>query len=173
MPTSPAASAGATSLSTRSPTYAIFSGAAQTARTMRAKKAGSGLATPQLSDEPSTSTHRPSSSSTNCGVLPTAHTVTPVAQPRHAGQRVRVPVVVRPRRGGMLHPEGLPYLVVVASAGGQPAEHAHQRERRHAGDLGGPRPHPRLVDQRLADVEDDDLYSHAATRSRSARVVTL
>ena len=35
------------------------------------------------------------------------------------------------------------------------------------------RPHTGLVDERLADVEDDRLYSHAATRARSAGVVTL
>ena len=53
------------------------------------------------------------------------------------------------------------------------AETGHERERGHAAGLRDARPHVGLVDERLADVEDDYADSHAATRSRSARVVTL
>ena len=55
----------------------------------------------------------------------------------------------------------------------QPPEDAHEREARHARRVRRPLPHPGLVDERLADVEDHRRYSHAATRSRSALVVTF
>ena len=62
---------------------------------------------------------------------------------------------------------------MVLAAGGQPSEHAHQREARHAGYVGSTLPHAGLVDQSLSDVEDDRLHSQAAICSRSAFVVTF
>ena len=113
-------------------------------------------------------------SSVSSGVLPTAATTRPGgAQPVEAGERVGIEVARLPGRGRMLDLEDLPHVVVVLAARGEAAEHAHQRERRHARDGGSALPHAGLVDERLADVEDDRFYSHAATRSRSARVVTL
>src|SRR5437899_12921065 len=73
----------------------------------------------------------------------------------------------------MLDPEDSPDAVVGLAAGREAAEYAHQREPRDAGSVGGRFPHLRLVDERLADVEDDRLYSHERTRSRSDGVVTL
>src|SRR3954451_6365762 len=95
------------------------------------------------------------------------------AQPVEAGERVGVEVGRLPRRGGVVDLEDLPDVVVMVAAGREAAQHAHQRERRHSGDGGSALPHAGLVDERLADVEDNGLYSHAATRSRSAGLVTL
>src|SRR4051812_33971771 len=53
------------------------------------------------------------------------------------------------------------------------AQPGHERERRHTTGPGDPDPHVCLVDERLPDIEDHRVYSHAATRSRSAAVVTL
>ena len=144
--------------------------------TTRAKNAAAGFSTPQRADEPTKSTCGRSCSSVSRGVLPTAPTTRP---PRRAArrrrQRVRVEVAGsgrQPAAGGST-PSSRPHVVVRTPARGQPAEHAHQREARHAHGVGRLLPHPRLVDERLADVEDDGGYSHAATRSRSAGVVTL
>ena len=53
------------------------------------------------------------------------------------------------------------------------ADDAEERQARHAGGVGERLERPRLVDERLADVEEDGLHSHDATSSRSALVVTL
>src|SRR5262249_14642204 len=63
-------------------------------------------------------------------------------------------------------------VVRLAGADRRPDER-HQREARDAALVGNALPVARLVDERLADVEHDRRYSHAATRSRSAGVVTL
>src|SRR5262249_27082178 len=54
--TRPAAAAGSTSLSTRSPTYATSCGSKPASATSRSKNPGDGLRTPQDADEPITST---------------------------------------------------------------------------------------------------------------------
>src|SRR5206468_5125288 len=90
-----------------------------------------------------------------------------------ARQGVGEEVLILPGRFRQLDTEQLPHPVVMLAASSQAAEHAHQREARDTGDVGGALPHVRLVDQRPTHVEDDDVYSHEATRSRSARVVTL
>jgi hypothetical protein len=58
-------------------------------------------------------------------------------------------------------------------AGDRRADERHQGEARHSTVVGDPLPVARLVDERLADVEDDDAHSHDATSSRSALVVTF
>src|SRR5205823_11978969 len=90
-----------------------------------------------------------------------------------ARQGVRVEVVELPCRGGLLDAENLPDAAVMLAARRQPAENAHHGEARHADGVGGALPPARFVDERLADVEDDGLYSHPRTRSRSSGVVTL
>lgn len=56
-------------------------------------------------------------------------------------------------------------LAVVASAGDQSAEHAEQGERRDAEVVRPPCPQPGLVQQRLADVEDDRGQRASSTSS--------
>src|SRR5262245_2320430 len=95
------------------------------------------------------------------------------AQPIDRRQGVRVEVRRQPGRGRRLDLQDLPDPVVVSAACRKAAEDTHEREARHARRVRGALPHPGLVDERLADVEDDRLQSQAATRSRSACSVTL
>src|SRR5207245_9688648 len=95
-------------------------------------------------------------------------------QPRQARLRVGIPLVDAPHVvARRLDPEDLPRVPVRSALGDRRAERRHQRERRHAGGVRDPDPRGGLVDERLADVEDDYVDSDAATRSRSARVVTF
>ena len=84
-------------------------------------------------------------------------------------KRVGVEAVAGPRRRRTLDAEDLPDARVRLAARGQAAEDAHQREARNARGVGGALPQRRLVEERLADVEDDGLHSHDATSSRSSR----
>ena len=57
----------------------------------------------------------------------------PRPQPGEAGERIVVEVRAAPRRARLLDAEKLPGAGVVLAAGREAAEHAHQREPRHAG----------------------------------------
>ena len=115
-PTIPAAIAGPTSLSTRSPTYAIIPGSTPASSTTRAKNAGSGLCTPQRlgrADDVDVARADPPRRTQAC--CRTAHdAVAGCAQPRDARQRVRD--TSRPASsvaGGMLDAEQSPDVVVM------------------------------------------------------------
>src|SRR5581483_9547818 len=75
--TMPAASAGTTSLSTRSPTYAILSGGAPASSTTCAKNPGAGFCTPRRSDDTTKSTCGLISCSCSTAMFPAAPTTSP------------------------------------------------------------------------------------------------
>src|SRR5918996_1354076 len=95
------------------------------------------------------------------------------AEPVETRKGVGVELIRRPCRGRPLDAEDLPGLRVRLSARGQSAQHAHEREARDAGGIGGAFPHAGLVDQRLPHVEHDGLQSHEETSARSSGVVTF
>src|SRR5580765_7712972 len=95
------------------------------------------------------------------------------AQPLERGQRIGIEPVAGKACVRPLDAEDLPDAGVRLPAGGEAAEDAHQRETWNAGRVRGTFPERRLVDERLADVEDDGFHSHVATSSRSSGDVTL
>src|SRR5581483_4272888 len=95
------------------------------------------------------------------------------AQTREAGNGVRVPLVLEEGTARWPDAEQLECAEVRLAVGDHRADERHQREPRHAALVGDALPVARLVDERLADVEDDRLYSHRDTRSRSSSVVTF
>src|SRR3954453_22257570 len=83
-------------------------------------------------------------------------------------QRVGVEAVARPRGGRTIDAQDLPDLRMRLAPRGKAAEDAHEREKWKARCVGCALPQRRLVEKRLADVEDDGLHSHDATSSRSS-----
>src|SRR6185437_13727602 len=96
-----------------------------------------------------------------------------LAQAREARHGVGVPRVLEERPSRRVDPEQLQRIAVGPPCLDHRPDERHEREARHPARVGGRLPVPRLVDQGLADVEDDGFYSHPATRSRSAFVVTF
>src|SRR3954451_19337652 len=89
------------------------------------------------------------------------------------GERVAVEAAARPGCRRTLHAEDVPDVRVRVAARGQAPEDAHEREAWNAGRVRRALPQRRLVEERLADVEDDGLHSHDATSSRSSGDVTF
>ena len=150
------------------------------ARRRARRSAGSGLRTPRLADDEMTS-----AGSVGVARPPLERrglvADDPDAQPEladglEAGDRVGVEIVavvleaVPPGRRP-LDPEVPPELVVLLAALDRDAERRPDDVRLQPLPLGEHPPPPLLVDERLADVEEDRLQSHDSTSARSASVV--
>jgi hypothetical protein len=102
-----------------------------------------------------------------------------LAQRVEAGQRVGVEVVAAQdvrlaRRGpraplglqGEPGPDELERAQVMLAAGDRRAEQSEHRQRRHTQPVGPGHPRARLIEQRLADVEEDRLHPRTLSRGR-------
>ena len=154
-----------------------------TSSTTRSKNAGSGLRTPRLADDEMTSA---GSAASRAQRLERLRLIPDDADPqaelagRARGSRSRPGRGRRASTGcschqpvGLLEPEMAPERVVLLTPLDRDTERRPDDVRLQTGALGEPAPPPLLVDERLADVEDDCLQSHDSTSARSAEVVTL
>jgi hypothetical protein len=175
--------AGWTSLSIRSPTYATDPGSGEpSSSSVRAKKAGSGLATPSASLIASTS------ASTRCARSSSSRSPAGWRRPRRGTWRAaRSSAGARPDRGPRreatvrgLHrwqaqlpvvgAEDREDVAVLATALDHRPQCGQEGEPRDAELIGPDRPDPRLVDQRLPDVEaDPSVASWTDARRRRGR----
>ena len=181
----PAAAAGRTSLSTRSPTYATSAGGHASRSATAAKNAGSGFSTPSVSLEATRSSGTstpPNTASAACGWLPATPTRKPAARrparaatasgyrssgPMHGSARPLAPLphgVAQVEVG----PQDADRLEVVATALDDRAQHGEERQALDPEPVRPGQPLAVLVDERLADVEHDrpDRASSHGPRQR-------